>query len=129
MQVNWQAISKNSAAAYVQYLERTQVYGNDEAKKVEAFLKEQDLALKVVMEDYGRYKFNIKGVLASGSKVNIEHKGFTERDEAYAQGVARAFMVINFRYAPPQDSNWLDSITPGAIARHKVKQYFKNKKR
>jgi hypothetical protein len=129
MQVNWQAISKNSAAAYVQYLERTQAYGDDEAKKVEAFLKEQDLALKVVMEDYGRYKFNIKGVLASGSKVNIEHKGFTERDEAYAQGVARAFMVINFRYAPPQDSNWLDSITPGAIARHKVKQYFKNKKR
>jgi hypothetical protein len=129
MQINWEAISKNSAAAYVQYLERTQVYGDDEAKKVEAFLKEQDLALKVAMEDYGRYKFNIKGVLASGNKLNIEHNGFETREVAYAQGVARAFMVINFRYVPAQDSNWLDAITPGAIARHKVKQYFKNKKR
>jgi hypothetical protein len=67
--------------------------------------------------------------LASGNRLNIEHNGFETREVAYAQGVARAFMVINFRYVPAQGSNWLDAITPGAIARHKVKQYFKNKKR
>lgn len=128
MEINWEAISKNASAAYVIFIEQMKNYDFDMQRKAQVWLTNQDLGIKVLNINPGEYQYNIKGVLPSGSRIDLAGKSFQTRDEAYAEGVMRAFMIVNTRYAP-KEGNWLDLVTPQAVQRQKKKEYFKKQKR